>query len=378
MKFIRIMLHKPIENRHPDGIAAYNKVSSKTRYLPITHLGTKGFKIEGELFIPQKWRLGAYLLSPNITNQGSLFRGESFDFDEDGNIPLKYSKNRIDSFDPVKRAYNRLRWFDLRRLLNTNPMYRMLSRGIKNNDEKDTVFRLSISALLHSYGVPSSYVSLTSDLKTALFYAVTDYDEELKRFVPTKKKYGILSYYELHFPITPISRIRPLGLQVFERPGLNKEFLCRLNRDEDYYNLPLVEGYVFEQNENVSNMLLDEFEKGWKLCPSDDILVDRIRLSDGVVSMSAINFVERMYPHSKINLDEVREHFKVVESLDEYRYYFSFTKEELEMYYSNIEFWWYQFCGKIYFDAAPELDESLMMNLPYDSRYSKYFKQCRI
>ena len=372
-----LMIHKPLENRHPDGIAAYKKVSSMTKNMPITHLGTQGFKIDGDWFIPQKWRF-SYVLSPNISNQGALFRGEAFDLDEKGNIPLKLSKYQLDRTDSIRRAYNRLRWFDLRRLLDTNPMYRMLCRGIRYHHNRDTIFRLSFSSLLHSYGVPSSYVSLTSDLKTALFYAVTDYDEDLRKFVPTKKKYGILSSYELKTPITSVSRVMPLGLQVFERPGLNKEFLCRLVRDEDYYSLPYVEGYMFMQEEKVSRMLLEEFENGWKLCPPDDILADRIKLSEGVVSKSALKFLERMYSHSRLSLDEVRDHFKVVENLDEYKYYFSFTKEELEMYYSNIDYWWYQFCSKIYFDAAPEIDESLLMNLPYDSIYSRYFRQCQL
>ena len=48
------------------------------------------------------------------------------------------------------------------------------------------------------------------------------------------------------------------------------------------------------------------------------------------------------------------------------------------MCYSNIDYWWYEFCKKIYFPAAPELDEQFLMNLPYEEGYGRYFDQCRL
>lgn len=372
------MLHKPLKNRHPDGFAAYKKVSSITKTMPITHLGTQGFRIDGDRFIPQKWDFRNYVLCPNITNQGALFRGEAIDLDEEGNAPLKYSRNQLYSHTPSKRLYNRLRWFDIRRLLDTNPMYHMLMRGIWLDDSRDSAFKVSSSVFLHSYGLSSPFVSLTSDLKTALFYAVTDFDEETGKFVPTKKKNGILSYYEMKSPITPVSRVIPVGLQVFERPGVNKEFVCRLKNDEDYYSLPYVEGFVFEQNEKISYALLDEFDNGTFLFPSDDILADKINLSEGMFTRSSYDFMKRMYPQHELGLEYVKDRYHMIESLEDIRKYFRFNREELEMYYHNIDYWWYEFCKKIYFNAAPELDESLLLNLPYDSRYSRYFRQCQL
>lgn len=372
------MIHRPKANRHPDGFATYKKVSGIAENLPVTHLGTQEFKIDGDWFIPQKWDFRNYVLCPNITNQGALFRGEAIDLDREGNVPLKYSRNQQYSNIPSKRLYNRLRWFDIRRLLDSNPMYHMLMRGIWMDDNRDSVFKVSSSLFLHSYGLSSPFVSLTSDLYIALFYAVTDFDKETGKFIPTKKKYGILSYCELQTPITPVSRVIPVGLQVFERPGVNKEFVCRLKRDEDYYSLPYVKGFVFEQNEKTSYALLDQFNNGTLLLPSDDILADKIKISEGIFTKSSYDFMKRMFPQSELGLEYVKDKYNMVESLEDIGKYFRFNKEELEKYYHNIDYWWYEFCKKIYFNAAPELDERLLINLPYDSRYSRYFRQCRL
>lgn len=184
--------------------------------------------------------------------------------------------------DMADKLYRRMRWEDLGlTLLRTHPIYRLLTRGVEIPNQKNEYFRVSSSVLLHSYGMSSPYISLTADKEIALFYAVTDYDEKLKRFLPTKKKYGILSCYQLKEPLSQTSRVFPIGLQVFDRPGLNKEFSCKLRPHEDLFELPEVTGLVFYQDERLSERMLDKYEGGELLCPKDDILSKKMELSKG-------------------------------------------------------------------------------------------------
>jgi len=45
--------------------------------------------------------------------------------------------------------------------------------------------------------------------------------------------------------------------------------------------------------------------------------------------------------------------------------------------YDNIDYWWYEFCKKINFAVAPEIDEQFICNLPYEREYARFFDQCR-
>lgn len=368
------MIHKPLPNRHPDGLTAYKMLSGNDSRIPISHLGPKEYKIEGEWFVPKQWRMGGYVLCPNITNQAFLYRGEAVDLDEYGEIPLKESAYQKDKYNAVDTFYHRMRWYDLRRLLNTNPLFRLMNGGIRVWDKERLGFRFSSSLLLHSYGVPSAYVSLTSDLRIALFYAVTDYDNEKKVFVPTKKKYGILTHYKIAAPLSLSSRVTPIGLQVFERPGLNKEFVCRLRGEETFYTLPYVDGFLFEQDIEISKRLLAEFNFGRDLCPENDILAERIKQTEGLFSMSAYNFISKFHLKYQIDLEALKKKYQLV---DDSNLYFKFSGEELASYYENIDFWWFEFCKNIYFQAAPEIDEQLIHNLPYELEYARFFDRCR-
>lgn len=369
------MIHKPLIGRHPNGFTAYKMLSSKDERVPISHLGPKDYKIEGDRFVPQKFRLGGYILSPNISNQAFLYRGEAVDLDEYGNVPLKESAYQNDKLNVVDMYYHRMRWYDLRRLLSSNPLYRLLSGSIRLSERDRLRFRISSSMLLHSYGVPSSFVSLTSDLKIALFYAVTDYDAEKRRFVPTTKKYGILSHYKLNTPLALSSRVVPVGLQVFERPGRNKEFVCRLKGEETFYTLPYVDGFLFEQDAELSKRVLADFAFGTDLCPYNDILSNRIAMSEGVFSLSAYKFIDKFYSNYKIDIDTLEKKYRLT---NEPSKYFKFSREELGKYYDNIDYWWYEFCKKINFAVAPEIDEQFICNLPYERDYVRFFDQCRI
>ena len=67
----------------------------------------------------------------------------------------------------------------------------------------------------------------------------------------------------------------------------------------------------------------------------------------------------------------VREKYNVV---DDIRNMLMFNFDELIKYYDSCEYWWYEFCKKIFFEADKNLDRGFFESIPYDKYYSKYFK----
>ena len=54
----------------------------------------------------------------------------------------------------------------------------------------------------------------------------------------------------------------------------------------------------------------------------------------------------------------------------------SFTVEELDFFYKNIEQWWNDFCSDIYFaDAENDLYREAMKNIIHEDRYSWAFQR---
>lgn len=365
------MIKKPLEGRTPTGLSAVKAMENLEKVTKVSHLRLNEFRVEGDLFIPRPWRMRGYVLCPNITNQGLLYRGDAIDLDEHGNVSPKYSMASLKEENMADKLYRRMRWEDLGlTLLRTHPIYRLLARGIEIPTQKNEYFRVSSSVLLHSYGMPSPYISLTADKEIALFYAVTDYDEKLKRFLPTKKKYGILSCYRLKEPLSQTTRVFPIGLQVFDRPGLNKEFSCKLRPHEDFFELPEVTGLVFYQDERLSEQMLDKYEGGDLLCPKDDILSKKMEQSEGYLLEMTFQRFLRRFPQFKNDLECVRDKYRVT---DEIRDLFRFCREELIDHDESFEVWWNKFCKKIYFEADRNLDREYFEHLPYDTYYSRYF-----
>ena len=366
------MIKKPLNGRTPNGKNALRAMEAIERATQVSHLRMNEPRVEGDMFIPRAWRMRGYVLCPNITNQGLLYRGDTLDAEEFHNTPTRYSMASLKEMDMADKLYRRMRWEDLALvLLRSHPIYRLLSMGIKLPGTRNEYFRISSSVLLHSYGISSPYISLTSDKDIALFYAVTDYDEKTRKYVPTKKEFGVLSCYQLREPFNPTSRVFPIGLQVFERPGLNKEFSCKLRPFEDFYELPEVTGLVFYQDRYVSEYMLDKYEGGELLCPQNDILTNKIKQTDGCLLQSTFKRFLKRYPQFEMDMKTVQERYKVV---DDIRDMLMFSYDELIKYHDSFEYWWYEFCKKILFEVDKKLDRGFFESIPYDSYYSRYFR----
>ena len=145
-----------------------------------------------------------------------------------------------------------------------NSYYEKIGGKVVNID--DEILRVEIPyGLAHSYGFVSPFISFSSDLDVACFYAVTEFVNG--SFKIKKDGMGVIDVIQLSSPFSFNSGLSTLGKQLFVRPGINKEFLCLLENDCDLYELPHVDGFVFNQNESQSQQIFDQFHGGEDLMP---------------------------------------------------------------------------------------------------------------
>lgn len=149
-------------------------------------------------------------------------------------------------------------------------------------------------ALAQHYGIKTSLMDITSDLKTALFFACCNYENhqwrpmEKKDFVYKKDRngakdcrYGIL--YRTPTEITDIKwalttneteseLITPIGYQPFMRCSAQHGYMLYVRNK--LFNLledPLFDKFRFEHNEDFCRWIFEEMDCGNKVYPLDDI-----------------------------------------------------------------------------------------------------------
>lgn len=146
-------------------------------------------------------------------------------------------------------------------------------------------------ALAQHYGVPTPMMDLTSDLKTALFFACCKYEHH--RWRPLNRKdfavgsgskdprYGIL--YRSPTEITSMKWalsatdsaegfIMPIGYQPFMRCSAQHGYM--LLADNEHYDMlqdPLFDKFRFEHEEEFCRWIFQEMDQGAKVYPLDDV-----------------------------------------------------------------------------------------------------------
>ena len=202
---------------------------------------------------------------------------------------------------------------------------------------------INYMALAQHYGLKTQMIDITSDLKTALFFACCRYGEDLK-WHPLKKsetelsnsrdnikklggdsRYGIL--YRTPTEITDIKwaladanagyqLITPVGYQPFMRCSNQHSYMMLTNNKEyDMLQDPLFEIYKILLDEDFCNWIYKEMDYGEKVYPHNDIPdisqeIEKInRLT--IFSESVFQAVLEKQKLSKKNKDDLR---KLLES----------------------------------------------------------------
>ena len=166
-------------------------------------------------------------------------------------------------------------------------------------DQFDAVKKWSPScvnylALVQHYGIKTNLMDITSDLKTALFFACCKYEENQWRpmgkrdFVYTKNgvgekdsRYGVL--YRTPTEITDMKLVLsneetvtdlivPIGYQPFMRCSAQHGYMLFIKDDSyDLLNDPLFDKFRIEHDEDFCRWIFDEMDCGAKVYPHNDI-----------------------------------------------------------------------------------------------------------
>lgn len=149
-------------------------------------------------------------------------------------------------------------------------------------------------ALAQHYGIKTPLLDITSDLKTALFFACCKYENQQWRPLTKKdfankqassgakdSRYGIL--YRSPTEITDMkwaltrdeitdNLITPIGYQPFMRCSAQHGYmLCTHDETYDLLKDPLFDKFRIEHDEDFCNWIFNEMDCGAKIYPLDDI-----------------------------------------------------------------------------------------------------------
>ena len=171
--------------------------------IPVLHLSPFNAVVrDSSKYIITRLVSGRYSIKPNISQKSFLYRGENQYYKSAVPTEFRHGNN-----DAVLLA--NIRANDFVTMMQSHPLYRMLSNGIRLSD-RETVRVENPYGMASSYGLETLNLSLTSDLQAVAFYAVSDYDVETNNFkqvVPTEKdetKIGAIYAFFLAMPFPTI------------------------------------------------------------------------------------------------------------------------------------------------------------------------------
>lgn len=345
------------------------------RSFPIAHLmPTDNFiDVERYPYIINKLASGRYCIKPNITQQPFLFCGTTIEDKDNIQYILRsdLAKELVNNINA--RLIRNIQREDFVRMLNSYPLYALLSNGIEFNNNE--FFRIENPYGLASlYDYPTTLIKMTSDIDFALMQATNDYNTEDKDFHITNKRYGVLFVFELRVPFGYIKGLSNLGKLPFFRAVNSKFFLYNLPDYLCFENLPNVKAFIFEQDRNESQQYLDYYrEKNIYVSPDEDFILKKcISYEDNKVSEYA--FRQNLLKNPKDNEEMNRRLMSDKGYEIDRNYNFCFTYEELKENETKIRDLWCMFTSEIFASNDKErkiLD--ILRRLPEEEKYRKYF-----
>lgn len=319
-------------------------------------------------------------LKPNLYKHKFLYRGQS---DYYPSKPCKPNMFR-DSKHNAENYYLDFLIFsqELELLIRTHPIVQLLENGVELLHD---IFRIRMhySGLAQHYYNKSNLLDFTSDLEVMKFFATTDFEND--KYIPCtdENRIGIIYYYELRYPDAFQQHehyaLKTIGKQVFSRSGLQSGFLLEMDKEADLkQNITEIRQVYFRHKEEISNEIFASSNNGEAYFP-EDILNhawhDRLkqRFKDKVVSKKTVLLnVKRNPGETEESITKKLKDKGII--VDDFVP--SFTKEELDMFYSNIDSWWSDFCSDIYFaDAENVLYREAMKELIQNPKYKWAFKK---
>lgn len=205
---------------------------------------------------------GEKVLIPNAMSYLTLFRGQTQDWGK-----CKSSLYRKD-YDNIEIFIQRLRLIEFCGIIESHPVVQRFF--IKKN------FRVSKVGLAQHYGLQTEMLDLTNDIDIAAFFAVCPYDEETDSYrticddqVHTGIIYAIITQDYLTQRLDKFldEKISVIGMQPFLRPGSQKGFSIKLEKDEEFFAMK----YTFNYTKKESDFYFNKYNNGESLWAKDEI-----------------------------------------------------------------------------------------------------------
>jgi hypothetical protein len=132
--------------------------------------------------------------------------------------------------------------------------------------------KVDFRALAQHYELNSNLIDVTSDIATAAFFATHYYDSEKNEYCIKEDGIGCLRIYSnIMIEYEEDQPFRMIGLQPFQRPGLQCAFAVKMSRGENFANFS--HKVLFKQSSKWNQKLHDAFYPNGKniLFPDEEI-----------------------------------------------------------------------------------------------------------
>lgn len=330
-------------------------------------------EIPRDSFLVNQLVSGRFSLKPNLYGRKFIYRGQS----------EYYGRCTPGLFrDNGKKYYldDMIMCQELQLVCASHPLVKLLDKGVELWHDMFR-FEMNYYGLAQHYYNRTSFLDLTSDMETAKFFAVTDYDRETDTYRPhvNVDKLGVLYYYELSMPgafsYNRDKMLSVIGKQVFMRSGQQHGFLLNMGKETNFNEFPEVHKVFFRHNEAISRRIFEASDMGNKYFPNDGLQEMWKRKSAHHVSADTVRLNVKRNPG---------ETFKSIErKLANYdisvgNYTPAFEDDLLDMYYQDIRNGWWQdvFCRDIYFCSDDRVVyKDLLLNIPSREEYKWAFEK---
>ena len=240
-----------------------------------------------------------FSIKPNLYRHKFLFRGQCKYYDKC--YPNLFRDDKKTNF------LDDLIWSqELQALVASHPLVQYCERGIELLHDH-FVFEMNYGGLTQHYYNRSSFLDLTSDIESAKFFAVTDYDPDKDEYTATKKTcLGVLYYYSIEMPRAfhgmGDTALSTIGKQVFMRSGAQHGFLLNMSKGVNFNTLPQVRKVFFKHDAAISQRIVDASANGIIYFPHDALEAacrERLEIlkKNKTVSMKAVEINLRFNPN---------------------------------------------------------------------------------
>lgn len=335
-------------------------------------------ELPADAFIVNQLMSGKFSLKPNLYGRKFLFRGQSKYYDVC--TPGLFRNPRQSYFLKELIQYD-----ELRAVLATHPLVQLFEQGIDLWHDNFR-FEINYGGLAQHYYNKTSFLDLTSDIDTAMFFAITDYSFDEYTPHTDTSSLGVMYYYEIAEPgaFSPQKQqyLSTIGKQPFMRSGNQHGFLLNMEKGANFNEFSQVHKVYFRHDPSISQQIFEESRNGEKYFPSDILQVQWKRFlkqfeKNPVVSLEAV----------KSNVKDNAVHHETIKSISrklEKMYGIKVDKDRIpafdadlmDQYYEDMKNGWWQdvFCKDIHFVSGDGIVyKDMLMQVPKDTRYARFF-----